>query len=134
MRTCASVAGIPCQNFEMTLCLDLLRIWDTHFQDRDRGWARRCHSSLVLHAYVVDLSAVDRRVRGTVVWKSVDDGETWSDEIGDIITIPPGPGFWYEKDLYFVTTGEGVSVTRRSIHCNINALGKRMGFRNDSYI
>ena len=28
------------------------------------------------------------------------------------VTISPGPGMWYEKDFYFVTRGEGVTVKR----------------------
>ena len=75
--------------------------------DASLSWTGK---TLVLHG--VDLSAVDRRERATIVWKTVDDGETWSDETGDIVTISPGAGVWYEKDFYFVTRGEGVCVKR----------------------
>jgi len=64
----------------------------------------------VLHG--VDLTAMTRGARGTIVWKSVDDGKSWSDETGDVITISPGPGVWFEKDFYFVTRGEGIMVKR----------------------
>ena len=57
-----------------------------------------------------DLSAVGRGERATSVWKSTNDGDDWTDETGDIVTISPGPGVWYEKDFYFVTRGEGVTV------------------------
>jgi len=60
----------------------------------------------------VDLSAIDRGAYGTSVWKSSDDGETWTDETADLVTISPGPGVWYDKDFYFVTRGEGVTVKR----------------------
>ena len=60
----------------------------------------------------VDLSAIDRGEYGTVVWKSTDDGETFSDETGDLVTVSPGPGVWYESDFYFVTRGAGVMVKR----------------------
>eukprot|EP00935_MAST-01C_sp_MAST-1C-sp1_P002423 g2423.t1 len=60
----------------------------------------------------VDLSAINRGEYGTSVWKSTDDGNTWTDETGDLVTISPGPGVWYEKDFYFVTRGEGVTVKR----------------------
>lgn len=67
-------------------------------------------NTLVLHG--VDLGAIDRGEYGTYVWKSSDDGETWTDETGDLVTISPGPGVWYEKDFYFVTRGQGVVVKR----------------------
>ena len=67
-------------------------------------------NTLVVHG--VDLGAIGRGEYGTAVWKSTDDGETWSDETGDLVTISPGPGVWYDKDFYFVTRGEGVCVKR----------------------
>jgi photosystem II stability/assembly factor-like uncharacterized protein len=48
--------------------------------------------------------------QATVVYKSTDDGATWTDETGDIVTVSPGQGVWYEKDFYFVTAGEGITV------------------------
>ena len=66
--------------------------------------------TLVLHG--ADLSAIARRERATRVLKSTNDGEDWTDETGDIATISPGVGVWYEKDFYFVTAGEGVTVKR----------------------
>merc|ERR1712060_998330 len=59
-----------------------------------------------------DRSAIARKEYGTVVWKSHDDGESWTDETGDLVTITPGPGVWYERDFYLVTAGEGVMVKR----------------------
>ena len=38
--------------------------------------------------------------------------DSWTDETGDLVTISPGPGVWYENDFYFVTRGEGVMVKR----------------------
>ena len=66
--------------------------------------------TLVLHG--ADLSAIGRGERATKVYKSTNDGEAWTDEGGDIVTISPGSGVWYEKDFYFVTAGEGVTVKR----------------------
>ena len=66
--------------------------------------------TLVLHGS--DLSAISREEYGTVVWKSMDDGDTWTDETADLVTISPGDAAWFEKDLYFVTRGEGVTVKR----------------------
>ena len=70
----------------------------------------RSGKTLVLHG--ADLSAISRHEYATAVWKSVDDGDTWQDETGDLVTISPGPGVWYENDFYFVTRGEGVTVKR----------------------
>ena len=51
-------------------------------------------------------------MQATTVYKSTDDGATWTDETGDIITVSPGGGVWYEKDFYFVTRGQGIIVQR----------------------
>jgi len=59
-----------------------------------------------------DLSAIGRGEYGVFVWKSVDEGDTWTDETGDLVTVSPGPGVWFEKDFYFVTRGEGLTVKR----------------------
>ena len=67
-------------------------------------------STLVLSG--VDNAAIDQGYYGTAVWKSHNDGDDWTDETGDLVTISPGPGVWYEKDFYFVTRGEGVTVMR----------------------
>jgi hypothetical protein len=59
-----------------------------------------------------DGGAIARKQYGTFVWKSTDDGDTWTDETGDLVTISPGAGVWYEKDFYFVTRGEGLTLKR----------------------
>jgi photosystem II stability/assembly factor-like uncharacterized protein len=59
-----------------------------------------------------DPSAIGRKEYGTYVLKSSDDGDHWTDETGDLVTISPGPGAWFEKDFYFVTRGEGLTVKR----------------------
>jgi hypothetical protein len=50
------------------------------------------------------------------VWKSTDDGETWVDETGDLVTISPGSGVWYDTDFYLVSSGEGITVKRDFEH------------------
>jgi hypothetical protein len=60
----------------------------------------------------VDQSAIGRQERSSAVFKSTDDGESWTDETGDIITVSMGHGCWYEKDYYLVTGGEGIIVRR----------------------
>jgi len=67
-------------------------------------------NTLVLHGN--DISAIGRGEYGTVVWKTSDDGDTWDDETGDLVTISPDHGVWYESDFYFVTRGEGITVKR----------------------
>ena len=76
-------------------------------------------NTLVLHG--VDLGAVDRGEYATSVWKSCDDGDTWKDQTGDLVTISVGPGVWYENDFYFVTRGEGVTV-KRNFECGSGGL------------
>ena len=49
---------------------------------------------------------------GSALWKSTDDGESFTDETADLVTISPGPAVFYEKDLYWVTHGEGIVVKR----------------------
>ena len=46
------------------------------------------------------------------MWVSKDDGETWVDETGGLVTMGPGAANWYEGDFYLVTRGEGVTVKR----------------------
>jgi len=76
-------------------------------------------NTLVLHG--TDHSAIRRGEYATSVWKSCDTGNTWTDEAGDLVTISPGPGVWYEKDFYFVTSGEGVTV-KRNFDCSSESL------------
>jgi len=84
--------------------------------DGSLSWSGK---TLVLHG--VDLGAVARGEYGTSVWKSCDDGDTWTDETGDLVTISPGPAEWYENDFYFVTRGEGVTV-KRNFDCGSDAV------------
>jgi len=65
-----------------------------------------------LVVYGIDRTAIQRHEFGTKVWKSSDDGETWTDETGDMATISLGHGRWYESDFYIVTQGSGVIAKR----------------------
>ena len=44
------------------------------------------------------------------VWVSKDDGETWVDETGGLVTMGPGAANWYEGDFYINSMGEGIQV------------------------
>ena len=44
------------------------------------------------------------------VWVSKDDGETWVDETGGLVTMGPGAANWYEGDFYINSMGEGIMV------------------------
>ena len=46
------------------------------------------------------------------VWVSKDDGETWTDETGDLVTMGPGAANWYEGDFYINSMGQGIQVKR----------------------
>jgi photosystem II stability/assembly factor-like uncharacterized protein len=79
-----------------------------------RGSLSWSGKTLVVHG--VDRSAISRNAYGTAVWKSTDDGETWVDETGDLVTISPGSGVWYDTDFYLVSSGEGITVKRDFEH------------------
>jgi hypothetical protein len=38
------------------------------------------------------------------------------DETGDLVTISPGSGVWYDTDFYLVSSGEGITVKRDFEH------------------
>ena len=42
------------------------------------------------------------------VWISRDDGDTWEDETGDLVTMNFGIGQWFEGTLYLDSSGEGL--------------------------
>jgi len=42
------------------------------------------------------------------VWMSKDDGASWTDETGGIVTMGPGPANWYEGDFYINSMGQGI--------------------------
>lgn len=42
------------------------------------------------------------------VWRSTDDGDTWTDETGDLVTMAVGAAQWYEEKLYLNTMGQGI--------------------------
>ena len=42
------------------------------------------------------------------LWVSTDDGDTWKDETGDIVTMGSGGGQWFEGKLYLNSMGQGI--------------------------
>jgi len=43
------------------------------------------------------------------VWRSTDDGDTWTDETGDnLVAMGPGIDQWYEDELFLSTAGQGI--------------------------
>ena len=42
------------------------------------------------------------------VWRSTDDGDTWTDETADIDTMGAGLSQWYENKLYLNSGGQGL--------------------------
>ena len=78
--------------------------------DKPGGSLSWTGKTLVVHGG--DRSAITRNAYGTAVWKSTDDGETWMDETGDLVTVSPGQGVWYDTDFYLVASGEGILVKR----------------------
>jgi len=66
--------------------------------------------TLVLHG--VDHSAIERGAAGAMVFKSINNGDSWTDETGDIVTISLNEGVWYDTDFYMTSSGEGIIVKR----------------------
>merc|ERR1712194_147506 len=67
-------------------------------------------NTLVLHG--VDHDAIERGAAGAMVFKSTNNGDNWTDETGDIVTISLNEGVWYDKDFYMTSSGEGIMVKR----------------------
>jgi hypothetical protein len=44
------------------------------------------------------------------VWMSTDDGDTWTDETGDLVTMGLGAAQWYEDKFYINSAGQGIMV------------------------
>ena len=42
------------------------------------------------------------------VWVSTDDGTTWKDETGDLITMAVLSGQWFDGKFYLNTAGQGI--------------------------
>jgi photosystem II stability/assembly factor-like uncharacterized protein len=72
---------------ELSKCAPLFKYGATF--DGSISWTG---NTLVLSG--VDLGAINRGEYGTAVWKSSNDGDDWTDETGDLVTISPGPGEW----------------------------------------
>jgi len=59
-----------------------------------------------------DHFAKTRQVFGSALWKSTDDGDSFTDETADLVTLSTGNAVWYENDFYWATSGEGIIVKR----------------------
>ena len=44
------------------------------------------------------------------VWRSLDDGDTWTDETADIVTQGAGISQWYGTELYLSSGGQGIMM------------------------
>jgi len=67
------------------------------------SWTGR---TLVLHGNAKSPSPTFQH--SAYVWISTDDGDTWKDETGDIVSMGIGGGQWYEGKLYLNSMGEGI--------------------------
>ena len=66
--------------------------------------------TLVLHGK--DLSAPARGEYAGFVWRSFDDGDSFTDETGGIVTMAVNQGVWHGADFYLTTSGEGILAKR----------------------
>ena len=69
----------------------------------DLSWSGR---TIVVHG--LDTTAVAEGRKAVFVWRSTDDGDTFVDETGDVITNHPAGGYWYEGTFYLTTSGQGI--------------------------
>ena len=45
---------------------------------------------------------------------STDDGATWEDWLGDLVTMSPASMTWFDKDFYLSSGGEGIMLRRQA--------------------
>ena len=69
----------------------------------DLSWSGR---TIVVHG--LDTTAVAEGRKAVFVWRSTDDGDTFVDETGDVVTNHPAGGYWYEGTFYLTTSGQGI--------------------------
>jgi len=72
------------------------------------SWSGR---TLELHGK--DLAAPARGEYAGFVWRSSDDGETFTDETDGIVTMAVNQGVWHGEDFYLTTSGEGILAKRK---------------------
>ena len=46
------------------------------------------------------------------VWRSTDDGDSWTDETDNIVVMGPGISQWYEDTLYLSSAGQGIMAKK----------------------
>ncbi len=71
------------------------------------SWSGR---TLELHGK--DMSAPSRAQYAGFVWRSFDDGDSFTDETDGIVTMAVNQGVWHGEDFYLTTSGEGILAKR----------------------
>ena len=61
-----------------------------------------------------DATAPARGEQPTFVMASTDDGATWEDWLGDLVTMSPASMTWFDKDFYLSSGGEGIMLRRQA--------------------
>lgn len=74
-------------------------------QHAEYSWTGK---TLVLHGF--DGGALARGEYGGYVWVSENDGDTWRDETGDLVTMSIGAGQWFGNRFYMNTGGQGIQA------------------------
>ena len=59
-----------------------------------------------------DPTAPARGAFPTYVLASRDDGDTWENWVGDLVTMSPASAVWFGEDFYLSSAGEGILVRR----------------------
>jgi len=69
-------------------------------------------SGKTLELHGKDPSAPSRGEYAGFVWRSQDDGDSFTDETGGIVTMAVNQGVWHAGDFYLTTSGEGILAKR----------------------
>ena len=69
----------------------------------DLSWSGK---TMIVHGF--DAANIKQGKKGTFVWRSTDDGDTFVDETADMITNRPSSGQWFGGKYYISSSGQGI--------------------------
>lgn len=83
----------------------------TGLQDKAQAshWAKWSWTGKTLVVGGSDRGAIGRGEKPGYIWRSTDDGDTWVDETGDVVTNAVNGCAWFDDTFYLFTAGEGIS-------------------------
>ena len=69
----------------------------------DMSWTGK---TIVVHG--VDTAKIAQSKKAVFVWRSTDDGDTFTDETDDMVTNHPAGGHWFDGTFYINSSGQGI--------------------------